>query len=104
MVFTLQPQGLTKQKECTQTLSLISPQTLYAFLHNLLITPLSHHALLHTHNPPLLACTPPFSHNHGVSKNTLFTPMALPLAKKLAKRKLTHSYDHHYTHEPPYSV
>ena len=91
------PRGLANQKECTQALSLISPQTLYAFLHTLLVTPLSHHTLLYTHNPPLLICSPPFSHNHGVSKNTLFTPMALPLAQKLAKIKLTRSHGHQYT-------
>ena len=98
------PRGLANQKECTQALSLISPQTLNAFLHNLLITPFSHHTLLYTHNPHLLVCTLPFSHNHGVSRNTLFTPMAFSLAQKLAKIKLTCSYGHRYTHKPPYSV
>ena len=91
------PRGLANQKECTQALSLISQQTLNAFLHNLVITPFSHDALLYTHNPPLLICTPPFSHNHGVSKNTLFTPMALPLAQKLAKIKLTRNHGHQYS-------
>ena len=47
-----------------------------AFLHNLLIIPFSHHALLHTHNPPLLICSPPFSNNNSVSiKHCFHTPV-----------------------------
>ena len=75
-------QGFGQQKQCTQALSLISLNTLNVFLHNFLITPFSHHALLDTHKPPLLICTPPFSHHHGVPKYTLFTHMTLLLAQK----------------------
>ena len=67
------PRDLANQKECTQALTVISSQTLN--LNNLLIVPFSHHAPLHTNNPPLLICTPSFSRNHGIAKNTLFTPM-----------------------------
>ena len=76
------PRGLASQKQCTQALSLISLNTLNAFLHNFLIIPFSHHALLDTHNPPLLICTSPFSHHHGVPKYTHFTHMTLRLAQK----------------------
>ena len=74
--------GLASQKQCTQALSLISLNTLNAFLQNFHIIPFSHHALLDTHNPPLLICTPPFSHHHGVPKCTHFTHMTLNLAQK----------------------
>ena len=50
---------MASQKQCTQALSLISLNTLNAFLHNFLIIPFLHHALLDTHNSPLLICTPP---------------------------------------------
>ena len=53
------PRGLVSRKQCTQALTLISLNALNAFLHNFLIIPFSHHALLDTHNPPLLICTPP---------------------------------------------
>ena len=76
------PRSLATQKQCTQALSLISVNTLNAFLNNFLIIPFSHHALLDTHNPPLLICTTPFSHHHGVPKYTLFTHITLLLAQK----------------------
>ena len=79
---TSAPRDLASQKQCTWALSLISLNTLIAFLHNFLILPFSHHALLDTHNPPLLICTPPFSHHHGVPKYTHFTRMTLRLAQK----------------------
>ena len=68
------PRGLASQKQCTQALYLISLNTLNVFLHYFLIIPFSRHALLDTHNPPPLICTPPFSHHPGVPKYTLFTP------------------------------
>ena len=63
-VITRLPMGLATQKECIHALSLISPPTLNVSLHNLLITPFSHHPLLHTntHSPPLFICTPPSFH------------------------------------------
>ena len=74
--------GLARQKQCTQALSLISLNSHNEFLYNFLIIPFSHHALLDTHNPPLIICTPPFSHHHAVPKYTLFTHMTLLLAQK----------------------
>ena len=65
--------GLASQKQCTRALPLISLNTLNAFLHNFLIIPFSHQALQDTHNPPLLICTPPFSHLHGVPKHPFHT-------------------------------
>ena len=58
----LYPCGLADEKERMQALSLISPPTLNAFIHRLLIMPFSHYSLLNTHNPPLLILTPPFCH------------------------------------------
>ena len=74
----LVPMGLANEKSAHQGLSLISPQTLNAFLHNVLILPLAHLAPLHTHNLPLFTRTPPYPHMHSVSKNTNFKPMTLP--------------------------
>ena len=81
------PRDMVCQKECTHALSLVSSNTLNVFLHNLPIVPFSHHVLLHTHNPPLLICTPTFSHNHGVPKYTYFTPMTLS-SNELRKKPL----------------
>ena len=47
------PRGLTHQRVHTGPY-LISPQTLKAYLQSRLILPFSHHAQLHTYDPPLL--------------------------------------------------
>ena len=44
----LNPRGFARQKQCTQAHSLISLNTLDAFLNNFLIIPFSHHTLLDT--------------------------------------------------------
>ena len=68
----LYPRGLARQKLCTQALSLISLNTLNAFLHNFLIIPFSHHVLLDTHNQPLLIALHLF-HTIMVFQNTPFS-------------------------------